>query len=148
MNPKRGVCRICGCTLGRPCPLADSIFREGPPYCSWAEQDEDALHEPEMPGEGRKGSGMNIQFYPDELDYANAKLHPHAPTVGSFLKSFLNACANADFQNYELLRPVLKVMMEKYPADPLRLAMERHDAGRSTEEDLELIRKFHEGKTA
>lgn len=98
---------------------------------------------------------MNIQFYPDELDYVNAKLHPTGiraivedANTGSFLATFLLACSRADAQNYELPRPVLKVMMEKYPAHPFRLAMERHDSGRSTEADLELIRKFHEAKTA
>jgi hypothetical protein len=74
---------------------------------------------------------MIIQFYPDELDYVNATLHPsiRAADDKSFLGTFCLACLRADDENYELLRPVLAVLMGKYPADPERLAMERHDRG-------------------
>ena len=60
---------------------------------------------------------MNIQFYPNELDYVNAKLAPSARKVGSFMEYFLHACAAADMQNYEMLRPALKTIMEKYPVE-------------------------------
>lgn len=79
--------------------------------------------------EGRKEAHMTIQFFPDELDYANAILHPLAPQSGSFLEHFTRACLAADSENYLLLRPALLVLMEKYPADAERLAMERHDRG-------------------
>lgn len=68
---------------------------------------------------------MNIQFYPNELDYVNAKLRPSGHTdESSFLGTFLLACTRADSQNYELLRPVLHELMRKYPADPKSLAAE------------------------
>lgn len=72
---------------------------------------------------------MNIQFYPHELNYVNAKLHPAAPRSGSFLSQFLGACLSADGENYELLRPAVQIFIEKYPADPERLRMEEHDNG-------------------
>lgn len=68
---------------------------------------------------------MIIQFHRDELDYVNAKLSggpdyiPRDPD--SFLSTFLMACLRADADNYELLRPVLKAFMKKYPADPRAL---------------------------
>lgn len=89
---------------------------------------------------------MNIQFYPDELDYVNAKLNPSAPKVGSFLECFLHACAAADGQNYELLRPALRTIMEKYPAEPGRLGMERLDRGEATMADLEAIKAEHDAR--
>lgn len=64
---------------------------------------------------------MNIQFYPAELDYVNVK----ARRAGSFLSAFLMACISADAENYELLRPVLLTLMQKYPADPDEIAAER-----------------------
>ena len=70
-----------------------------------------------------------IQSYPDELDYVNAKLHPLAKQSGSFLDAFLRSCLAADFENYEIVRPALAKIMEKYPAERLRLWMERHDRG-------------------
>jgi len=71
---------------------------------------------------------MNIQFYPDELDYVNVKLRPAGHTdESSFLGTFLLACLRADCQNYEILRPALQVMMRKEPADPELLAKERAD---------------------
>lgn len=71
---------------------------------------------------------MNIQFYPDDLDYVNAQLHPLSFTdSNSFLATFCNACLRADAENYELLRPVLAVLMGKYPARPERLDAERMD---------------------
>lgn len=90
---------------------------------------------------------MTIQFYPDELDYVNASLSVAAQKVGSFLEYFLHACQTADSENYELLRPALKIIMEKYPAEPGRLAMEHLDRGVPTQEDLaaiaEDLRKRH-----
>lgn len=76
---------------------------------------------------------MIIQSYPDELDYVNAQVHPlvRGQDDKSFLGTFCMACLRADDQNYELIRPVLHELMEKYPADRARLAMERHDSGRS-----------------
>ena len=77
---------------------------------------------------------MIAQDYPEELDYINAKLHPAAkkepdPKTGSFLECFLWACLRADHENYELIHGTLLALMAKYPADPVRLAMERHDRG-------------------
>ena len=34
---------------------------------------------------------------------------------GSFLRSFLEACVRADHLNYEILRPALLQIKEKYP---------------------------------
>jgi len=65
-----------------------------------------------------------IQAYPDELDWVNAKLHK-IPGSESFLSFFCGACLRADAQNYEILRPALLILMQKYPADPKRLAAER-----------------------
>jgi len=70
---------------------------------------------------------MIIQHYPDELDYVNAILAPAGPKAGSFLSAFCQACAAADWENYELLRPILAKLIEKYPADPERLKAERRD---------------------
>lgn len=70
-----------------------------------------------------------IQFHPDELNYVNAKLHPLAGRCGSFLRAFLVACLRADSYNYEIIRPALLKIMQKYPPDPLRIAMEQHDNG-------------------
>jgi hypothetical protein len=74
---------------------------------------------------------MEIQSYPDELDYVNAQLHPsiRAADDKSFLGTFCLACLRADGSNYEILRPSLFFLMAKYPANPERLAMERHDRG-------------------
>lgn len=72
---------------------------------------------------------MNIQFYPDELNYCCAKMHPEAPRCGGLLRAFLMACLRADGENYEILRPALHAFMVKYPPDRLRKAMEQHDAG-------------------
>lgn len=76
---------------------------------------------------------MIIQFYPDELDYVNATLHPslRAPDDKSFLGTFCQACLRADDDNYELLRPALLALMEKYPVGAERLEMERRDRGAS-----------------
>jgi len=74
---------------------------------------------------------MIIQGYPDELDYVNAQLHPltRSNDDKSFLGTFCQACLRADDANYELLRPVLLAMIEKYPANEERLRIERHDRG-------------------
>lgn len=109
---------------------------------------------------------MVIQGYPEELDYVNARLHTTdltvqhiaavaeayakagggklqlaviEPEVGSFLEYFLRACLAADFFNYELLRPTLEILMHRYPADPRRLAIERHDRGADRPGDEALI---------
>lgn len=80
---------------------------------------------------------MSIQFYPDELDYVNAKLgsvqnvNDEAPKCGGFLQAFLIACLRADDPNYEIIQPALRTFMQIYPADPERLEMERHDNGRT-----------------
>lgn len=70
-----------------------------------------------------------IQEHPEELDWANAILHPLAPKCGSFLEVFCKAMIAADSENYPLLRPAILVLMKKYPADPERLDMERRDNG-------------------
>lgn len=74
---------------------------------------------------------MEIQCYPDELDYVNAQLHPSIRPSDdkSFLGTFCQACLRADGANYEVLRGVLYFFMSKYPANPGRLWMERHDRG-------------------
>lgn len=72
---------------------------------------------------------MNIQGYPQELIYVNAILHPRAPKCGSFMDAFCHACLAADVENYELLRPALKKIMLKYPADPEMLNIEKRDIG-------------------
>lgn len=60
---------------------------------------------------------MEIQFYPDELDYVNAQLLPRTPLEDdkSFLGTFCLSCLRADGENYELLREALKALMKKYP---------------------------------
>jgi hypothetical protein len=72
---------------------------------------------------------MIIQSYPDELDYVNAQLHPSIRDADdkSFLGTFCLACLRADAQNYEILRLALNTLILKYPANPERLRMERHD---------------------
>ena len=72
---------------------------------------------------------MNIQFYPDELDYVNATLHPLAPKPGRYLELLCHAALRADTENYELIRPALLAAMAKYPPNEERLQMERHDRG-------------------
>jgi hypothetical protein len=73
---------------------------------------------------------MQIQFYPEELNYVNAKLDDAHPVVDkSFLLSFLDTCLRADGNNYEVLRPALYFFMAKYPADEKRLAAETEDYG-------------------
>lgn len=75
---------------------------------------------------------MIIQDCPDELDYVNAQIHPLGASRWddkSFLGTFCQACLRADAQNYEIIRPALLILMEKYPADPERLRMERIDRG-------------------
>lgn len=83
---------------------------------------------------------MNIQMYPEELDYVNATLHPLS-RPGKFLETFCEACVRADGENYELLRPALVIFMIKYPADEERLRMERIDSGRGTVEDKQHYEK-------
>jgi hypothetical protein len=74
---------------------------------------------------------VEIQSYPDELDYVNAQLHPLVRSADdkSFLGTFCQSCLRADGANYEALRPVLYFLMAKYPANSERLWMERHDRG-------------------
>ncbi|MGH9728451.1 MAG: hypothetical protein ACRD4V_07655 [Candidatus Acidiferrales bacterium] len=81
----------------------------------------------EKPDPGRARG--TIQFHPEELDYVNAKLHSQKEERKSFLGSFLDACLRADAENYPLLRPAPLALMEKYPAAPERLRMEREDHG-------------------
>jgi hypothetical protein len=57
-----------------------------------------------------------IQMYPEEVEYVRLKmLQDHQPQ-GSFLWSFFDACLRADDENYEYLRPTLRLFMVKYPA--------------------------------
>ncbi len=58
---------------------------------------------------------MEIQGYPDELNYANAQIESRAPDDQSFLGTFCWACLRADSQNYEVLRMSLRWLMKKYP---------------------------------
>jgi hypothetical protein len=80
-----------------------------------------------------------IQVYPDELDWVNATLAGHP---GSFLDLFCKCALAADAFNYELLRPVVAKVMQKYPANELRLLMERHDNNRRRPGDLDRIREL------
>lgn len=64
------------------------------------------------------------------------------PECGSFLEAICRAAVAADAENYEILRPVVRLLIEKYPADPRRLAMERHDRGADRPGDLELIKSL------
>lgn len=70
---------------------------------------------------------MNIQFYPRELDYVNAKLLEAGEITSSFLHTFLLACLRADAENYEQLRMPLAHFMQKYPAKKEFLAAEHSD---------------------
>jgi hypothetical protein len=70
---------------------------------------------------------MIIQMYSDELHYCNAKLHPFGARPGSFLELICHAALRADAQNYEILRPLIHVMMSKYPADKERLDAEQRN---------------------
>ena len=70
---------------------------------------------------------MEINGYPDELDYVNAQLKLRDPDDKSFLGTFCLACLRADSQNYVYLRPALLAFMAKYPANPELLAAERRD---------------------
>lgn len=69
----------------------------------------------------------SIQFYPKEYDYVSRKLAGYFPAdpdktqllkaaPDSFLGTFLSACLRADAENYEIIRPALAKLMEKYPA--------------------------------
>lgn len=69
---------------------------------------------------------MGIQSYSALLDYANAKIAENRDSK-SFLVTFCEACLRADAWNFEIVRPALEILMEKYPADPARLAAERRD---------------------
>jgi hypothetical protein len=68
-----------------------------------------------------------IQFHPEELDWVNAHLFNRPPGDNSFLGTFCWACLRADGENYRLMRPTVRAMMLKYPADPERLRVERQD---------------------
>jgi hypothetical protein len=72
---------------------------------------------------------MNIQFYPDELDWVNAQLHNRDPNDKSLVGAVCWVALRADPENYELFRPFMHIMMRKYPADPERLKREREDRG-------------------
>lgn len=65
---------------------------------------------------------MEIQGYPEELDYANAQISSRDPDDTSFLGTFCLACLRADAQNYEVLRTSLRWFMNKYPVNPALLA--------------------------
>jgi hypothetical protein len=68
-----------------------------------------------------------IQEHPAELNYVNAWIGPLAQRPGNFLSTFLEACLRADDENYEILRPALLILMDKYPAPVERLAAEVRD---------------------
>ena len=76
-----------------------------------------------------------IQLYPDDLDWVNAQLHSRDPEDHSFVGLFCHVALRADHENYELLRPSLLKIMEKYPADPERLRIEREDRGAASDSD-------------
>ncbi len=67
-----------------------------------------------------------IQFYPDLLDYCNAKI---AETRGSssFIGAFCLACVRADGENFETLRPALEAIRVKHPARASYLEHERRE---------------------
>ena len=58
-----------------------------------------------------------IQSYPDELTYVNAMLLTRRGN-NSFLEAFFMACLRADGENYQIIRPGLLEIMQKYPARP------------------------------
>ena len=84
----------------------------------------------EKPSAAEAIPGGPIQHFPRELDYVNVKLREKHEELraGSFLGLFLCACLRADGANYSALRPVLKYLMEKYPAARELLEVERSDA--------------------
>ncbi|MGB7844905.1 MAG: hypothetical protein WBL63_04765 [Candidatus Acidiferrum sp.] len=55
---------------------------------------------------------MSIQLYPSEFNYARTKLEE---LCGQFLRMFLLSCLKAGSEDYELLRPALTALQEKYP---------------------------------
>jgi hypothetical protein len=67
-----------------------------------------------------------IQLYPDLLDYANAKIR-EARGARSFMSAFCEACLRADGANFEVLRPTLTTLMQKYPAKAPLLDIERRE---------------------
>jgi hypothetical protein len=71
---------------------------------------------------------MSIQEYPDELNYVNAKISERRDMTTSFVHAFAQACLRADDENYTKIRPALHFFMQKYPAEPKRLAAEVADA--------------------
>jgi hypothetical protein len=50
--------------------------------------------------------------YPELDHYINSKFEEH---VGSFLTLFFQACHCADSENFEILKPALIQLKEKYP---------------------------------
>jgi len=67
------------------------------------------LHEAVAIGNAVKVLAGSVE---EELEWASKKKE-EAP--GDFLKSFITAMLYADGENYELLRPVIRQMIEKYP---------------------------------
>ena len=86
---------------------------------------------------------MRLNQYPALLAYANAwhnSAHYHA---GSFLTAFLEACVNADGENFELLKPALEIIINKYPAEESILAIElKSMAPYGLDEQGQIIRKI------
>jgi hypothetical protein len=73
-----------------------------------------------------KGEAMVIQFYPEEHDWVLASLDYNP---GSFLGFVCNAALSADDENYELIRPLVLVLMKKYPAQEDLLEYARKQRG-------------------
>lgn len=64
---------------------------------------------------------MICQQYPEEFAWVSAKFNQQP---GDFLGRFLAACLTADAENYELLRPAVRALMDKYPVER---AAQTHD---------------------
>lgn len=55
---------------------------------------------------------MIVSFYFELSEYVRKKMQENP---GSFLRGFLECCVLADSENFELLKPVLEKIVEKYP---------------------------------
>jgi hypothetical protein len=50
--------------------------------------------------------------YPELWEYVTRK---EQENVGSFLATFLELCLRADAENFEIIKPALEKLQEKYP---------------------------------
>ena len=54
----------------------------------------------------------SIEFYSEELEYCKSTMQYQR---GSFMTHFIRACLHADGENFQLMLPVLRDIMAKYP---------------------------------